>query len=85
MLDVLRGQVSSTAYETWLSSSSGSAYADGQFVVGSANAFASEMLRNRMHPLIESAVNGVTGVKLRIQYTVAPVEGRGRMSDLSGR
>ena len=76
-LDVLRGQVSSTAYETWLSSSSGSAYADGQFVVGSANAFASEMLRNRMHPLIESAVNGVTGVKLRIQYAVAPVEGRG--------
>ena len=77
VLDVLRGQVSSTAYETWLSSSSGSAYADGQFVVGTANSFTSEMLRNRMHPLIESAVNGVTGVKLRIQYAVAPVEGRG--------
>ena len=76
-LNVLHDQVSKTAYETWLSSSSGSAYADGQFVVGSANAFASEMLRNRMHPLIESAVNGVTGVKLRIQYAVAPVEGRG--------
>ena len=77
VLGVLRGQVSSTAYETWLSSSSGSAYADGQFVVGSANSFASEMLRNRMHPLIESAVKGVTGVKLRIHYAVAPVEGRG--------
>ena len=76
-LNVLRGQVSKTAYETWLSSSSGSAYADGQFVVGSANAFASEMLRNRLHPLIESAVKGVTGVKLKIQYAVAPVEGRG--------
>ena len=77
VLDVLHGQVSSTAYETWLSSSSGSAYADGQFVVGTANSFTSEMLRNRMHPLIESAVNGVTGVKLKIQYAVAPVEGRG--------
>ena len=76
-LDVLRGQVSKTAYETWLSSSSGSAYADGKFVVGTANSFTSEMLRNRMHPLIESAVSGVTGVKLKIQYAVVPVEGRG--------
>ena len=77
VLDVLRGEVSSTAFETWLSSSSGAAYADGRFVVGTANSFTSEMLKNRMHPLIEKAVKRVTGVELKIQYAVAPVEGRG--------
>ena len=77
VLDMLRGQVSRPAFETWLSASSGAAYADGQFVVGTANSFTSEMLRNRMHPLIERAVKGVTGVKLKIEYAVAPVEGRG--------
>ena len=77
VLDVLRGQVSSTAFETWLIASSGAAYADGQFVVGTANSFTSEMLKNRMHSLIESAVKSVTGVELKIQYAVAPVEGRG--------
>ena len=77
VLDVLRGQVSRPAYETWLSSSSGAAYADGQFVVGTANSFTSEMLRNRMHPLIERAVRDVVGVNLGIQYVVAPLDGRG--------
>ena len=77
VLDMLRGQVSRTAFETWLSASSGAAYADGQFVVGTANSFTSEMLRNRMHPLIEKAVRDVVGVDLGIQYVVAPLEGRG--------
>ena len=77
VLDVLSGQVSRPAFETWLSASSGAAYADGQFVVGTANSFTSEMLKNRMDSLIESAVKGVTGVKLKIQYAVAPLEGRG--------
>ena len=77
VLDSLRGQVSMPAFETWLSASSGAAYADGQFVVGTANSFTSEMLRNRMHPLIEKAVRDVVGVDIGIQYVVAPLEGRG--------
>ena len=77
VLDMLRGQVSRPAFETWLSASSGAAYADGQFVVGTANSFTSEMLRNRMHPLIERAVGDMVGVDLGIQYAVAPLEGRG--------
>ena len=77
VLESLRGQVSRPAFETWLSASSGAAYADGQFVVGTANSFTSEMLRNRMHPLINKAVRDVVGVDLGIQYVVAPLEGRG--------
>ena len=77
VLDVLRGQVSRPAFETWLSASSGAAYAEGQFIVGTANSFTAEMLKNRMHPLIERAVRDVVGVDLIIQYAVVPLEGRG--------
>ena len=77
VLDLLRGQVSRPAFETWLSASSGAAYAEGQFIVGTANSFTAEMLKNRMHPLIERAVRDVVGVDLIIQYAVVPLEGRG--------
>ena len=77
VLNVLRGQVSRPAFETWLSESSGAAYAEGQFIVGTANSFTAEMLKNRMHPLIERAVRDVVGADLNIQYAVVPLEGRG--------
>ena len=77
VLDKLRGQVSRPAYETWLSESSGAAYAEGQFVVGTANSFASEMLQNRMHPLIERALRDVTHRDVIVQYAVVPLADRG--------
>ena len=70
VLELLRSQVSKPAFETWLSEASGAAYAEGRFVVGSANTFASEMVKNRMHPLIVRAVREVVGVKLEIEYAV---------------
>ena len=72
----LRGQVSRMVFETWVAEASGAAYAEGRFVVGSANSFASEMLKNRMHPQIEKAVLDVTPKDLIIQYAVVPLEGR---------
>ena len=42
----------------------------GRFVVGSANTFASEMVKNRMHPQIKRAVREVAGVELKIEYAV---------------
>ena len=76
MLELLRSQVSKPAFETWLSEASGAAYIEGKFVVGSANSFASEMLKNRMHPQIERAVREVAGVELEIQYAVVALEDR---------
>ena len=76
VLEILRGQVSRTAFETWVAESSGAAYAEGRFVVGSANSFASEMLRNRMHPLIERAVRDVTQADIIIQYAVVASDDR---------
>ena len=76
VLDKLRGQVSRMVFETWVAEASGAAYAEGKFVVGSANSFASEMLKNRMHPQIEKEVRDVTRKDLIIQYAVVPLEGR---------
>ena len=76
VLDVLRGQVSKLVFETWLSEASGAAYAEGKFVVGSANTFASEMVKNRMHPQIERAVREVAGVELEIEYAVVAPDNR---------
>ena len=78
VLELLRSQVSKLVFETWLSEASGAAYAEGKFVVGSANTFASEMVKNRMHHQIEKAVREVAGVELEIEYAVAPLEGRGK-------
>ena len=76
VLDLLRNQVSRPAFETWLSESNGAAYAEGIFVIGSANSFASEMLRNRMHPLIEKAVRDVTKAEVIIEYAVVAPDDR---------
>ena len=72
VLEMLRAEVPRPAFETWLAESSGWAYADGMFVVGTPNSFVVEMLRNRMHPPIERAVRDVTGAELAIDYAVAP-------------
>ena len=72
----LLGQVSRPAFETWVAEASGAAYAEGKFVVGSANTFASEMLRNRMHPLIVKAMREVAGVELEIEYAVVAANDR---------
>ena len=76
VLEVLRGQVSRTAFETWVAEANGVAYAEGKFVVGSANSFASEMLKNRMHPQIARAVRDATGTEVIIEYAVVAPDDR---------
>ena len=71
-LDILRSQVPRPAFETWLAGSQGWAYAGGRFVVGAPDGFVAEMLRNRMHALIERALRDVTSGDLSIDYAVAP-------------
>ena len=75
-MERLRNQVSKPAFETWLSEASGAAYAEGRFVIGSANSFASEMVKNRMHPLIVRAVREVVGVELEMEYAVVASDDR---------
>lgn len=72
VLEALRSQVARPAFETWLAESNGWAYSGARFVVGTPNSFVVQMLRNRMHPLIERALRDVTGAELAIDYAVAP-------------
>lgn len=70
-LGELQLQVARPAFETWLKDTQGLAYADGEFVVGAANAFISEMLEQRMYPLIARALEHVCGEAVSVQFRVA--------------
>ena len=52
-------QVTKPNFDMWLKHTSGLAYADGEFVVGTPNAFVAEMLEQRMYSLIAQTVEGV--------------------------
>ena len=70
-LGELQLQVARPAFETWLKETQGLAYADGEFTVGAANAFISEMLEQRMYPLIARALERVCGEAVSVQFRVA--------------
>lgn len=70
-LGELQLQVARPAFETWLKDTQGLAYADGVFSVGAPNAFISEMLEQRMYPLIERALERVCGEAVSVQFQVA--------------
>ena len=70
-LGELQLQVARPAFETWLKDTQGLAYADGVFSVGAPNAFISEMLEQRMYPLIERALERVCGEAVSVQFRVA--------------
>lgn len=70
-LGELQLQVARPAFETWLKETQGLAYADGEFTVGAANAFISEMLEQRMYPLIARALERVCGEEVSVQFRVA--------------
>lgn len=69
-LGELQLQVARPAFETWLRDTDGVAHRDGEFIVGTANAFVSEMLEHRMYPLIERAVEHVIGEPTSVRFQV---------------
>ena len=69
-LGELQLQVARPAFETWLRDTDGVAHRDGEFVVGTANAFVSEMLEHRMYPLIERAIAHVIGEPTAVRFQV---------------
>ena len=77
-------QVARPAFETWFRDTDGVAHNDGEFVVGTANAFIAEMLEHRMYPLIERAIEHVIGepTAVRFQVITAPLTPEDGQSDL---
>ena len=69
-LGELQLQVARPAFETWLRDTDGVGYDDGEFIVGTANDFISEMLEHRMYPLIERAVEHVLNEPVRVRFQV---------------
>ena len=69
-LGELQLQVARPAFETWLKDTDGVAHRNGEFVVGTANAFVSEMLEHRMYPLIERAIEHVIGESTSVRFQV---------------
>ena len=74
-LGELQLQVARAAFETWLRDTDGVAHKDGEFVVGTANAFVSEMLEHRMYPLIERAIEHVIGEPTSVRFQVVAQAG----------
>ena len=60
------------AFETWLRDTEGVGIKEGEFFVGTTNGFVSEMLENRLCPLIERAVEHITKISLKVRFIVVP-------------
>ena len=65
-------RVARPAFETWLRDTDGVGITNDAFYVGTVNEFVSEMLQNRLYPLIERAVEQVVGAPLSIRFIVVP-------------
>ncbi len=70
VLGQLQMQVTKPNFDTWLKHTSGLAYADGEFVVGTPNAFVAEMLEQRMYTLIAQTVEGVVEAEVEVRFAV---------------
>jgi len=66
----LQMQVTKPNFDTWLKHTSGLAYADGEFVVGTPNAFVAEMLEQGMYSLIAQTVEGVVEAEVEVRFAV---------------
>ena len=71
VLGDLQLQVTRPSYETWLKDTVGVAQRDGEFVVGTPNAFVAEMLEQRMYSLISQAMERITKVPVEVRFEVA--------------
>ena len=72
VLGELQLQVTRPSYETWLKDTVGIASEDGEFTVGTPNAFVAEMLEQRMYSLIAQAMERVTNGPQEVRFQVTP-------------
>lgn len=70
VLGELQLQVTRPSYETWLKGTVGIAQLDGEFIVGTPNAFVAEMLEQRMYTLISQTVERVIKGPADIRFQV---------------
>ena len=82
VLGELQLHVTRPSFETWLRGTEGIAFRDGEFTVGTPNAFVAEMLEQRMYSLISQTVERVVKAPVEVLFRVAlsPDDGPARDS-----
>jgi len=70
VLGDLQMHVTRPNYETWLKNTVGIAFRDGEFVVGTPNAFVAEMLEQRMYSLISLTAERVVKGPVEVRFQV---------------
>ena len=72
-------------YDTWLKHTVGKNFRDGLFIVGTPNAFVSEMLEQRMYSIISQTLERVVEVPVEIRFEVVSPEDAGPVPDPNRR
>ena len=80
----LQMQVTRPSYETWLKDTVGIDQSDGEFVVGTPNAFVAEMLEQRMYSLISQAMEKVTKGQVDVRFHVLSKEASRYSPEVAG-
>ena len=70
VLGQLQVQVTKPNFDTWLKHTSGLSFQNGEFVVGTPNAFVAEMLEQRMYSLVAQGIEGVVGADVEVRFAV---------------
>jgi chromosomal replication initiator protein len=70
VLGELQMHVTRPSFETWLKNTVGIAFRDGEFIVGTPNAFVAEMLEQRMYSLISQTTEHVVKMPVEVQFQV---------------
>ena len=68
-------------YDTWLKHTVGKNFRDGLFIVGTPNAFVSEMLEQRMYSIISQTLERVVETPVEIRFEVVSPEDAGPAPD----
>ena len=84
VLGELQLHVTRPSFETWLRRTEGVAFRDGEFTVGTPNAFVAEMLEQRMYSLISQTVERVVKAPVEVLFRVALSSGDGPSHDSAG-
>ncbi len=73
-LGELQIEVNRSNYRTWLGSTVGLSYNNGDFVVGVPNAFVAEYLERNLRSLIEKVLTGLAQSKVKVNFHVGTRE-----------
>ena len=73
-LGELQIEVNKSNFQTWLGSTTGLSFKNGEFIVGVPNTFVAEYLEKNLFSLIEKVLTGLTQSKVKVNFCVGERE-----------